>query len=124
MSKSKAEKGMETISKLFGEGVAEGMVIPPEFYRISMEHLFGDVWQGEELALQERSMITCAVLVALARESEQRVHFRGARNLGIPRDKLEALITHVSQYAGWPVALGAFRALEEVWTAMDAEAGG
>jgi 4-carboxymuconolactone decarboxylase len=55
--------------------------------------------------------------VALARENEQRLHFRGAKNLGIPRRKVETMIAHVAHYAGWPVAVGAFRVLDEVWPA-------
>jgi 4-carboxymuconolactone decarboxylase len=79
------------------------------------------VWQGEELSLQERSLATCATLVALAREPEQRLHFRGARNLGIERPKLEGLIVHVGHYAGWPVAVSALRTLDAVWEEMDAQ---
>ena len=95
--------------------------LPPEMMRHTMTHLFGDVWQGEELSIQERSLATCAVLVALAREAEQRLHFRGARNLGIERDKLEALLIHVGHYAGWPVAVSALRTLDSVWEEMDAQ---
>jgi alkylhydroperoxidase/carboxymuconolactone decarboxylase family protein YurZ len=47
------------------------------------------------------------------------LHFVGARNVGIPREKLEAAITHVAHYAGWPVAMTAFRVLNEVWPADD-----
>ena len=75
----------------------------------------------EELALEERSLTTCAVLVTLGREAEQRLHFRGARNLGIERAKLEAMITHVAHHAGWPVAVSALRTLGEVWDEMDAQ---
>jgi 4-carboxymuconolactone decarboxylase len=89
--------------------------------RHTMTHLFGDVWQGGDLTLEERSLITCTVLVALGRENEQRLHFRGARNLGIERQKLEAVMTHVAHYAGWPVAVSALRVLAEVWDDMDAE---
>jgi len=121
MSESKMEKGIGVIMRLFG-GAAGAGPLPDEFRRITVEHLFGDVWQGPDLTLEERSLLTCTVLVALAREAEQRLHFRGARNLGIERPKLEAMITHVAHYAGWPVAVSAFRTLEEVWTAMDEEA--
>jgi len=69
-----------------------------------MEHLFGDVWQRPGLEVEERSLITCAVLIALGREPEQRLHFRGARNVGHSRERLEELITHIAHYAGWPVA--------------------
>jgi 4-carboxymuconolactone decarboxylase len=125
MSESKVEKGQALVAKLFA-GAAGGprVPMPADFQRYSMEHLFGDVWQGKELSLQERSLITCTVLVALNREHEERAHFRGARNLGIPRAKLEAMITHVAHYAGWPVAATAMRVLDETWTQMDKEARG
>jgi 4-carboxymuconolactone decarboxylase len=117
---SATEKGIAIVRRLFG-AAAGGSPLPADFGRITVEHLFGNVWTRPGLALEERSLATCAVLVALARESEQRLHFRGARNLGIPRAKLEELIMHVAHYAGWPVAVSAFRVLDEVWKAMDAE---
>ena len=122
MSESKLEKGQALVAKLFRAppGGAR-FAMPADFQRYSTEHLFGDVWQGVDLALEERSLITCTVLVALARENEQRAHFRGARNVGIPRAKLEAMITHVAHYAGWPVAATALRVLDEVWNQMDKE---
>jgi 4-carboxymuconolactone decarboxylase len=120
---SKADKGMAVVRRLFGSA-AGGNPLPGDFARFTIEHLFGEVWQGEGLEIEERSLATCAVLIALGREHEQRLHFRGARNLGIPREKLEALVTHVGHYAGWPIAVGAFRVLDEVWAAMDAEASG
>jgi len=120
MSESKAEKGMATLQKLFGAGV-RGSSMPPAFAQMTVEHLFGDVWQRPGLALEERSLVTCAVLLALGREAEQKIHFRGARNLGIPRAKLEELLIHVAHYAGWPVSASGSRVLDEVWRAMDAE---
>ena len=89
--------------------------VPAEFSRYTMEHLFGDVWQNEDLPLELRSLITCTVLVALNREAEQRIHFPGAKNLGVKREQLEAIISHVAHYAGWPCAASAFRVLGEVW---------
>lgn len=89
--------------------------MPEKFTQYTMEHLFGDVWQGEELSLELRSLITCTILVALNREAEQRIHFPGARNLGVEREQLEAMIIHAAHYAGWPVAASAFRVLAEVW---------
>ena len=109
-------KGVEVAQRLFGP-LLSGASMPEDFRRYTVAHLFGDVWQGEALAIQERSLLTCSVLVALNREGEQRLHFNGAKNLGIPRQKLEALITHVAHYAGWPVGVSAFRVLEEVWPA-------
>jgi 4-carboxymuconolactone decarboxylase len=114
------ERGIAIVRRLFG-AAAGGAPLPADFGRITVEHLFGNVWSRPGLAIEERSLATCAVLVALAREGEQRLHFRGARNLGIPRAKLEELIMHVAHYAGWPAAVSAFRVLDEVWKAMDQE---
>lgn len=114
MSDNNKAKGAEIVDKLFG-AKPEDLKFPPRFHKFTVEHLFGDVWQGEDLALEERSLITCAVLTALAREPEQKVHFTGAKNLGIPREKLVEMITHIAHYAGWPVAVGALRSLDAVW---------
>jgi 4-carboxymuconolactone decarboxylase len=110
--------GVAKMTELFGDTIKPGETkLPPKFAQATVGHLFGDIWQGEELAIEERSLITCCVLVALGRENEQRIHFRGARNIGIPRAKIEAAITHIAHYAGWPVAVSAFAILNEVWPA-------
>lgn len=116
MTDDKADKGLAMLRKLFGENVT-APDFPEDLKRYTVEHLFGDVWQGAGLTTEERSLLTCTVLVALGREAEQRIHFRGARNLGIPRGKIEAMLAHVAHYAGWPVAVSANRALDEVWPA-------
>jgi 4-carboxymuconolactone decarboxylase len=123
MSDDRVAKGRELAARLLA-GAPPARRLPKEFMRQTMDNVFGDVWQGEELELTQRSMITCAVLTALGRENEQRLHFRGARNLGIERSTIEATITHVAYYAGWPVAVSAMRTLDEVWEEMDAQATG
>ena len=118
-NEEKREKGIELFKKLVkGQDRTAAVArsaLPEKFTDYTMEHLFGEVWQGEELTLPQRSLITCTILVALNREAEQRIHFPGARNLGVERETLEAMIVHVAHYAGWPVAASAFRVLSEVW---------
>lgn len=114
MTTERASKGRALLEQLCGE--PNGLESFPETFRnYTLEHLFGDVWQGEELALEERSLVTCTILTALAREPEQRFHFAAAKRLGIPREKLLGMIVHTAHYAGWPNAVGALRSLEEVW---------
>ena len=91
--------------------------LSPKLLNYTLEHLFGDVWQGDDLALQERSLITCTALVAMNRSAEQHLHFVAARNVGVPREKLEAMLAHVAHYAGWPCAVSANHVLNEVWPA-------
>lgn len=117
----RSERGRQLAAKLFA-GAPSARSLPPEMLRHTMAHLFGDVWQGDALAVEERSLLTCAVLVAVGRDAELRLHLRGARNLGIVRDRLEAMMIHVAHYAGWPAGVNGLRVLGEVWDAMDAEA--
>lgn len=115
------EKGMAILQKLFGNAIG-GAKMSDDFRRLTIENLFGDIWSRPGLELTQRSMITLTTLIALGREPELRVHLRGARNLGIPRATIEEILIHVAHYAGWPTAASGFRVLDEVWSAMDAEA--
>tara|TARA_B110000483_G_C17811787_1_gene395398 strand:+ start:218 stop:592 length:375 start_codon:yes stop_codon:yes gene_type:complete len=112
--------GMEVVGKLNFLQKA-GSAISDDLRSHTIEMLFGKVWTRPGLEMQERSMITLAGLIALNRENELRLHFRGARNLGISRDKLEEIIFHLAHYAGWPNAVSSSNILEEVWTEMDNE---
>ena len=114
MTDDRREKGRELLDKLCGNpnGV-DGL--PQNLRDYSLEHLFGRVWQGEDLELKERSLITCTILTALAREPEQHFHFAAAKRLGVPREKLVEMIAHTAHYAGWPNAMGAMRSLNKVW---------
>ena len=118
---SRTEKGIGVIQKLFGKG-ATPTKMPEAFGRMTVEHLFGDVWSRPNLEITERSLITLSALIVLGRENELKIHIRGARNLGFPREKIEEVMIHLAHYGGWPVAVSGFRALEEVWSAMDKEA--
>ena len=81
-----------------------------------IDMLYGTIWsRTEQLSLQERSMITLTVLVALNRENELKSHLRGAKNLGITKEKIEEMITHVAFYSGFPTAVSASQLLNRVW---------
>ena len=81
-----------------------------------VDMLYGTIWsRTEQLSLQERSMITLTVLVALNRENELKSHLRGAKNLGITKEKIEEMILHVAHYSGFPTAVSASQLLNKVW---------
>lgn len=111
--------GRQLAGRLFA-GAPRDRPLPPEMVRHTMGHLFGDVWQDDRLPIEQRSAITCAVLATLGRDAELRLHLRGARNLGIERDALEAMLIHVAHYAGWPAGATGLRILDEVCEAIDA----
>lgn len=115
MSKERREKGLAMLGKLFGTPAGDGPAIAEPLGAYTVEHLFGEVWQQDDLTLQERSLATCTMLFALNRPEEMKIHFRGARNVGVERHKLLGVIAHGAHYAGWPNSMAALRVLNEVW---------
>lgn len=114
MADDKRAKADSVLQQLFGQS-SDDLPFAGDFGRYTVEHLFGDVWQGDDLAIQERSLITCTILAALGREAQLETHLKGAKNLGVPRAKLVAMLTHLAHYAGWPAAVTGFNVLNRVW---------
>lgn len=117
------EKAKETLVKLFGPRAAEerGMLfdMAPKFARVTREAIFGETWGDPTLDTRTRSFITLATLTALDRQPEVRLHVRGALNLGISKEEIVALFSHVGFYAGVPVAVNALHTAQEVFARWD-----
>lgn len=75
---------------------------------------WGDVWGDPALPWKTRSLLTIAMMAALHREEEFKVHFRAARHNGIGDDELRATLAQAGIYAGVPAANAAFRWAGEV----------
>ena len=81
--------------------------IAPKLVELTDEVLFGDIWERPQLSKRDRSLITCAALVALGRTEQMATHFPRAIANGVTSDELVELITHLAFYAGWPNAVSA-----------------
>src|SRR6266566_5087774 len=119
MASELENKGREMFTKLWGGQALKGAdeflkTFDQGFAKYIKEQLFGEIWNRPGLPTKARSMITVAVLMALGRGQELRVHMRGALNLGITPEELKEIIVHVSQYSGVPTAIEGIRAFTEV----------
>jgi 4-carboxymuconolactone decarboxylase len=88
--------------------------IAPKLAELTDEVLFGDVWERPQLSKRDRSLITCAALVALGKTEQMSFHFPRAIENGVTRDELVELITHLAFYAGWPNAMSATTRAKEL----------
>ena len=77
------------------------------FQNLTTEWCWGEVWARPGLSRKTRSMLNLAMLTALNRPAELKLHLRGALTNGVTRDELAALITHLAFYAGFPAAISA-----------------
>ncbi len=87
----------------------------PQLGKLRDEVLFGDVWEQPELSKRDRSLATCAVLIALYRTDELRGHMTRAIDNGVTKEEMFGLITHLAFYSGWPCAVNAGRVALEIF---------
>ena len=95
--------------------------IAPKLAELSDEVLFGDVWERPQLSRRDRSLVTCAALVALGKTEQMGFHFPRAIENGVTADELVEMITHMAFYAGWPNAMSAVTKARELGLAAAKE---
>ena len=99
----------------------------PQFAALNDDVLFGEVWAKEdELSPKLRSIATVSALVGKGTAGDAlRYHLQTARQHGVTKEEMVALLTHLAFYAGWPNAWAAFPVAKEVYAdAADAEGRG
>lgn len=88
--------------------------IAPKLAELTDEVIFGDVWERPELSKRDRSLITCAALVATGKTEQMSFHFPRAIENGVTREELVEMITHLAFYVGWPSAMSAIGRVKEL----------
>lgn len=88
----------------------------PEFAHYNDDVLFGENWNNQDIDLKTRCIITVVALMASGvTDSSIKYHIENARNHGVTREEMAAVITHTAFYAGWPKAWAVFRIATEVY---------
>jgi 4-carboxymuconolactone decarboxylase len=87
-----------------------------EFQEIITRHAWGEIWTRPGLPRHSRSLITIAMIIALNREAELRLHLRAAANNGVTPDEIKEVLLQAAIYCGVPAANAAFRIAEEVFS--------
>jgi len=82
------------------------------------EYCWGAIWTRPELPRKTRSLVNLAMLTALNRPHELKLHVRGALRNGCTRDEIREVLLQAAIYCGVPAAIDGFRAAREV---LDAE---
>ena len=117
--KERYHKGLETRREVLGkEHVDRAQANLTEFNAPFQEFItryaWGEIWERAGLTRRERSLITLAMLVALNREPEFRMHIRAALNNGVTTEEIREVLIHSGIYCGLPAANAAIQAAEQV----------
>jgi 4-carboxymuconolactone decarboxylase len=83
-------------------------------------YAWGEIWSRPGLPLQTRSLITLAMMVALNRGDEFRMHIRAALNNQVSREEIQEMLLQTAIYCGLPAANAAFHIAQEVFAEIDA----
>lgn len=86
-----------------------------EFQELITRYAWGEIWTRPGLERRTRSCITLAMMIALHREDEFKLHVKAALNNGLSRDEIKEVILQSAVYAGVPAANSAFHWAQDVF---------
>jgi 4-carboxymuconolactone decarboxylase len=117
--------GMEVRRAVLGaahveRSVARRNAFNGDFQDLITRYAWGEIWTRPGLARHTRSLLTLAMMVALNRSEELRLHLRAARNNAVSRDEIKEVLLQCAVYCGVPAANSAFHLAEEVFAEEDA----
>lgn len=126
MNRDLFEEGLKIRKAVLGEKhVNRSMENANDFTRpmqeLVTEYCWGAVWGRKELPRKTRSVINLAMITALNRPHELKLHVRGALNNGLTREEIREVLLQTAIYCGVPAAIDSFRAASEVFADVDAE---
>jgi 4-carboxymuconolactone decarboxylase len=122
------ERGVENINKLVKDGdkrVLKGVGdVAPDLAQYVLEFIFGDLYNRDGLDLKTKQIVTITALAVLGNARPQlEYHIKCGLNLGLTRQEIIDVITHISGYAGFPAALNGITAAKEVFASIDQPGG-
>lgn len=123
--KKRYEEGLKVRRTVLGDAHVERSLarqsdFTAEFQDMITRHAWGEIWTRPGLDRRARSVMTLAMLIALNRGDEFKLHVRGAINNGLSRDDIKEVILQSAIYCGVPAANTAIHLAQEVFAEIGA----
>ncbi|MDP6350955.1 MAG: 4-carboxymuconolactone decarboxylase, partial [Alphaproteobacteria bacterium] len=120
MDKAMYDEGLAVRRAVLGaEHVDRAIATADDFNRpmqdLVIEYCWGAVWGRPGLPRKTRSLLNLAMLTALNRPQELKLHIRGALNNGVTKDEIMEVFLQTAIYCGAPAAISSFRSAREVF---------
>jgi 4-carboxymuconolactone decarboxylase len=118
MSKEVYEKGLAIRREVLGADYVDNAIKNADDFNkplqeLVTEYCWGAVWGRPGLPKKTRSMLNLAMLTALNRPHELKLHVRGALKNGVSREEITEVLLQAAIYCGVPAAVDAFRTARE-----------
>jgi 4-carboxymuconolactone decarboxylase len=123
MNKEAFEKGLKTRREVLGSEYVDNSIKNAGEFNMPMQELVTEfawnaIWNRPGLDRRSRSMINLAMLTALNRPHELKLHLKGAINNGLTKDEIREILMQTAIYCGVPAAIDSFRCAKEVFAEM------
>ena len=123
MNKELFDQGLQTRREVLGAEYVDASLKNADDFNMPMQELvtqycWGDVWNRPGLDRRTRSFLNLAMLTALNRPHEIKLHIRGAINNGLTKDEIKEVFLQTAIYCGVPAAIDSFRTAKEVFKEM------
>ena len=124
MNKELFDKGLEIRKAVLGKEFVEKSFASADDFNMPMQELateycWGYVWGREQLDKKTRSMLNLAMIAALNRPHELKLHVGGALRNGVTREEIREVFLQVAIYCGVPAGVDSFRIAREAFAELD-----
>jgi 4-carboxymuconolactone decarboxylase len=124
MDKDLLARGLETRKQVLGrEYVDQALKSADDFNRpfqeFISEYCWGAIWTREGLSRKTRSLLNLAMLTALNKPHELKLHIRAALTNGVTREEIQEVFMQAAVYCGVPAGVESFRLAREVFADVD-----
>jgi 4-carboxymuconolactone decarboxylase len=120
MDKNSFERGLATRRAVLGSDYVDRSIATADDFNRPMQELvtqycWDEIWNRPGLDRRTRSLLNLAMLTALNRPHELKLHVRGALNNGVTREEIREVFLQAAIYCGVPAAIDSFRTAREVF---------
>ena len=117
------DQGLKTRREVLGADYVDGAIRNADDFNRPMQELvteycWNNIWNRPGLDRRTRSMLNLAMITALNRPHELKLHVRGAINNGLAKNDIREVFLQAAIYCGVPAAIDSFRVAKEVFTEM------
>ena len=120
MNQELFDRGLKTRREVLGADYVDAAIQNADGFTMDMQELvtqyaWGDIWNRPGLDRKTRSLLNLAMLTALNRPHELKLHLRGALTNGVSQDEIKEVFLQTAIYCGAPAAIDSFRTAKEVF---------
>jgi 4-carboxymuconolactone decarboxylase len=120
MNQKLFDQGLATRREVLGAEYVDAAIQSADDFNRPMQELvtqycWGDVWNRPGLDRRTRSLLNLAMLTALNRPHELKLHVRGALRNGVTKEEIREVFLQAAIYCGVPAAIDSFRNAREVF---------